>query len=323
MVNFGYTPNPVATRKFVGSLDYPTGADVPIFRQALAETDAYLWLGMNKATGPNWKRVFQTIGDCVSQGHALGASFIIGDLFIRGLTEWIAEVASEALYGGMRVEARGGKLGGYSDGWYGSGAVKYMKDDGGVVLRIDYSPETGNPEHNMTVYDGEGKAKSWGNFGCGGKNDNGKLDAIAKKHPLEDATLITTIEAAIAAHQRRLPITICSDVGFNTGDGRNGIMTMRDANGVSRRAGSWNHCMVSGGLRWFNGKPQFRIFNSHGSSVGGPDPGFIGDKGYSDCSWWCNEEDFYSIIRQEDSFALSPVKNFEMPPWDFTNDILV
>lgn len=322
MVDFGYKPNPAATKKFVASLDYPNGADVPIFRQALAETDAYLWLGMNKVTGPSWRRGRQMIGDCVSWGHALAGSCILGNLAERGLAEWIAEVASEALYGGMRVEARGGKLGGYSDGWYGSGAVKYMKEDGGVVLRLDYSKETGNAEHNLTVYSGD-KAKNWGNFGCGGKNDNGLLDAIAKKHPIEDATLITTVESAVAAIQRGCPITICSGVGFNTGDGRNGIMTMRDANGISRRAGSWAHCMVILGLRWYKGSPQFRIFNSHGDSVAGPDPDFQGDQGYSNCSWWCTEEDTASILSEDDSFAISPVKNFEMPPWDFINDILI
>ena len=316
---FGYVPNPKATEAFVGSLQYPTSADVPALRTAFEKRDVFLWKAL-LAVKPLWYRGHQAIGDCVSWGHELVATTILAEQSVAGESGWVEEVNTEALYGGMRVEAEGGKLGGYSDGWYGSGAVKYMQQDG-VLLKYDYSPQTGNPDHDLRIYSGQ-RAKSWGNFGCGGKDDKGKLDAIAKKHPVKDATLVKSIDDAASLLDKGCPISICSDIGFETGNGSNGIMTMRDSNGVSRRRGSWGHCMMVWGVRYRNGAPEFRICNSWGKTAGGPDPG-VTDQAVSDASWWCVAEDLAYVLKQDDSFGLSRIVGFALPPWDFTNDIFV
>lgn len=310
--HFGYTPNPAATRRYVSGLAYPSlEKDCPWLMGDYAERDVFLWLPLMQCH-PSWKRGSQAIGDCTSWGNELACTMLLAMQAVAGESEWISEAATEPIYGGARVENNGGKINNGGDGWYGSGCAEWL-NKWGVVLRIDYSPETGNPDHDLRRYSGE-KAKEFGRYGCGGKNDDGKLDAVAKKYPVKEVSQVNTPEAAAAAIAHGCPIAICSDIGYGS--------MKRDSDGVVRRSGSWAHCMCLGGIRYRNGKPEFRCFQSWGKSCSGPDPG-IDHQSVSDCSWWIVESDCAYILRQGDSYAFSRVAGFALPPWNFGEDLLV
>jgi len=258
------------------------------------------------------------------------------------------QAASEADYGGCRVEALGKKSGGYSDGAFGYAAAKWVKE-GGVIIRADHSKVTGNPEHDLRKYSKE-KAKAWGNFGCGGQRDEGKLDNIAKLHPVGAIAQVKVIPEAIASLQNGYPFCIASNAGFG--------QMRRDSDGVCRWVDSWGHMMFVWGLRWRKGKPQFRICQSWGDSSSGPDPGiaesisdiwkpaqslFTGPgqthvtpdlpfPGFpcladmtadswnpiSATSWWCVEEDMARILSSGDNWSYSGVGGFKKRNIDFS-----
>lgn len=271
--------------------------------------DVDLWRPLIEAK-PKWKRGSQGIGDCVSWGAELCATILLAIQAKNGQSEWIEEAATEPIYGGARVEANGGKLGGYQDGSWGSAAAKWLQDSGGVVLRQDYSAATDVDEHDLRAYD-KNRAKEWGNFGCGGVSDAGRadglLDKIAKEHPCKTVTSVKTTEELASALQNGYPVSVASMVGF----GR----MQRNKNGVCLASGQWAHQMAFAGIRWVKNEPQFRQFQSWGKSCSGPDPG-TECEAVSDCSWWTTSEDAGRQLRANDSFAFSSVEGF--PPQKIT-----
>lgn len=301
---FGYVPNPPATERYVGGLRFQSLTnDLPVLRLQARQKDTYLWLPL-MACKPDWKRGAQAIGDCVSWGAELACTMLLAMQAVLGETEWQAEVATEAIYG-LRCELDK-QFCNLQDGWWGSGAAEAVQK-WGVLLRQDYSQQTGNSEHDLTNYDGD-RAKQWGRYGCGGKNDGGKLDAIAKQHPVKGVVPIKSVDEAAAAIESGSTVTIASDVGFGS--------MKRNSDGIVRRSGSWAHQMIFGGVRYKNGEPQLRCFQSWGKSCSGPDPG-IEHPAISDCSWWVTADDANAIFRQDDSYAFARVEGFMQAPWDW------
>ncbi len=274
----------------------------------------------------------------------MAATFLMAIDAVAGTGSWIEEAATEPIYGGCRVEALGKTRGGRSDGAFGYAAAKWLKEYG-VVLRTDYSKQTGNREHDLRKYDGK-KEKEWGDYGCGGSADKGKLDAVAKQHPVEHIAQVKTVEEAIAALQNYYPITIASMAGF--GDMK------RDAEGMCYWVNQWAHQMALGAIKWVNGKPRFRVMQSWGDSCSGPDPGIaellpktsgsanfylpdsattkaefisrliLPDEAFpyhvesaadwnpiSACSWWIDERTLARILQTGDCWSIAGVKGFE------------
>lgn len=196
--------------------------------------DAYLFLPL-LACKPNWRRGAQGIGDCVSWGAEIAVTMLMAIDAVAGTGSWVEEAATESIYGGCRVEVLGKTRGGRSDGAFGYAAAKWLKE-WGVILRTDYSKDTGNREHDLRKYDAK-KAKEWGDYGCGGSADKGKLDEVAKLHPVEHIAQVKTVEEAIAALQNYYPITIASMAGF--GDMK------RDAEGMCYWVNQWAHQMCT------------------------------------------------------------------------------
>ena len=304
-VDGGYRPDVEATERFCQSLPIRRIADCyGVMDYAKEKKDVFLWLPLLEKM-PQWQRGAQGIGDCVSWGWALGVDMVLASLWKQGLIDYPKTVvATEAIYGGSRVEADGGKLGGFSDGSYGGAAAKFVSE-WGAVLRLTHNKETGVDEHDLTKYDKK-KATSWGNFGCGGKDDagrdDGKLDTIARKFSVSVARVKTSDELT-AALTSGYPVPVCSGVGFGN--------MKRNADGVVGASGSWSHCMCYGGIRWFKGDEQYRLFQSWGKSCSGPDPG-VDHEAVSHCSWWTSKRDAEKILRANDSFAVSHVEGF--PP---------
>lgn len=310
---FGYVPDPAFTERYVRSLPYPNlGRDVPKLMAAREKREVHLWDPLRKVK-PSWERGAQGTGDCVSWGAEICSTLLLAQLACDGQGAFEAEAATEAIYGGCRVEVNNGRCPlGRSPGASGSWAAKWLRD-WGVLLRLDYSKITGNPEHDLTVYDVQ-RADNWGVTGCGGRNDKQALDDIARKHPIKEVSQVTSVEAAEAALLAGCPISIASGVGF---EGR------RNADGIIRRNGEWPHQMAVIGLRYTPmGEPLFRVVNSWGKSVAGPDPG-VDWQAISDCSWWIIADDLRMIIRDDDTFTFSKVAGFDLPPFKWEDYVWV
>ena len=269
------------------------------------KVDIGLWLPLKKVL-PGWTRGQQLIGDCVGWGGELACTMLMALKHVKGMGSFIAQAATEALYAGSRVEAgNDGRPAGYRDGSYGAALVEWLTG-WGVLVRKDYSEITGDPSHDLRVYSGD-RAKDWGNYGCGGRRDargDGPLDKIAREMPVVDAVRVTDVMSAAYALQNGYPIVVCSNVGYEG--------MRRNSDGVVRRNGTWYHCMMFGGVRWRNGSPFLRQFQSWGpESCSGPDPG-INDDSISGCSWWTTPEDAEAQLRQGDSYILSDIEGMPL-----------
>lgn len=298
----GYVPNPEETREFVASLpaanitEASPGlfADTPKVNTTNWRVLAAVW---REKMGSDFVVGQQKIGDCVSWGWAHGIMVTSAIDYQRGeSSEWLP-VATESIYGGSRVEARGQRLGGYSDGSYGGAAAKWVHD-WGVVFRQKYDSV------DLTIYSGE-RAKDWGNFGNGGRDDGGKLDTTAKDHPVFEVTLVRNFDEAAAALTSGYMVPVCSSQGFSS---------KRDAKGFASPQGSWAHCMCFTDVRY---DPDGLLCqNSWGPNwISGPkDP-----PDQPDGSFWVDKQTANRMLRGEDSFAVSRIKGFPFRPLDHSD----
>lgn len=266
---FGYTPDPEGTRAFLATL-----GNEKFFAQAGAEAmqkakgvDTFLFRHMDRAHRARYGKPFvvgrQGIGDCVSWGamHAVycqdSVAWAIGKLPDSPLLP-----ATEALYGGARVEARGRPgdgaqpYGGWSDGATGFGAAKFLREYG-VIYREKVNGI------DLTDYSAE-RAKDWGAYGCGGQGDKGVMDGIAKKHPCKYVVSIRTWDELAAALESGYPVTMASSQGFSS---------TRNKDGIAEASGVWMHQMCAIGVRHRkNGSPDdcVLVLNSWGPTWNGP-----------------------------------------------------
>ena len=252
----------------------------------------------------HWKRGAQGIGDCVSWGWELACTIAaaVQAFNSRGEFAFSGEYATEPIYGGSRVEARGKKRGGYSDGSYGGAAAKWVTI-WGALLRQNYSHVNGaNKEYDLTSYSSD-KAKEWGNYGCGGEDDADKLDLHAKEFPVRHAVLCTTFDQSALAIANGYPVAVCSGYGFGS----------RGAGGWLQRKGSWSHCMLFCGVRF--DKPGLLLANSWGNSWGDKmqhyPESMPGE--FKKCSGWVSRDDVNGMLRGEDSFAVGQLELKRQP----------
>lgn len=291
---FGYTPDPDGTRKFLSELDKPlfSQAGEEAIREAKGK-DTFLYRSAYKAHqavyGQPWVVGRQGIGDCVSWGFA-------HCVWIAQSVDWetgrLANPppfpATESIYGGSRVEARGKKQAGYSDGSYGGAAAKWLRD-WGLIYRQQY------PGHDLTKYSPE-RAKDWGNWGNGGQNDQGKLDLVAKAHPAKHVALVRNFREAAAAIESGFPVAVCSGYGFRS---------VRDQQGFCAPSGSWAHCMALISVRY--DRPGLLCLNSWGPAwVSGPK--FPDDM--PEGSFWIDAKVIDGMLAGEDSFAVGSIDGF-------------
>lgn len=295
--DYGYQPDPAGTRRFLAELERPLFADAG--RDAIAKRekrDTFLYRAVYEAHqeryGKPWIVGRQGIGDCVAWGWAHGVYFSQAVDWKNGqLADPPVLPATESIYGGSRVEARGRPEGGggWSDGSYGGAAARWCRD-WGVIYRQPYD------RVDLTSYSAD-RAKSWGNYGNGGQGDNGRLDETAKRHPVKHVALVRTFDEAASAIESGYPVAVCSMVGFNS---------TRDADGFCRRQGTWAHCMCFVAVRYGN-RPGLLCLNSWGSTyVGGPKwPADMPDG-----SFWVDRPTVDAMLRGEDSFAIGSVSGF-------------
>ena len=286
-------------------LDHPDNRH-PLFGSAASNLKAskktvLLWQPLLSLI-PGWTRGAQGIGDCVGWAMALAVSCLMAARIVaKGKKEHFpGEAATEPLYGGSRVEALGKDRGGRSDGSYGAAAAKWLKD-WGVIVRRDYSAETGNPEHDLRTYSAK-KAKEWGDYGCGGEHDKDKLDKVARLHPVKTTSLVTSFDEAARAIGNWYPVPVCSNQGLSA---------KRDSDGFSAPRGTWAHAMVFIGVR-HGPRPGLLCGNSWAHYYSGPKwPDFEPDEIARSCTWVDAEVCDQMLGRWRDSFALSHLDGFE------------
>ena len=293
--HFGYTPKPDETAAFVATLPTPTisDADPKLFKAD--KVDTFLYRALAKAYketyGKEWVPHKQGIGDCVSHGFGHAADVSLAVDWTIGKSGSFKTAATESIYGGSRVEARGVSFGGWSDGSYGGAAAKWLRN-WGVVYRDKY-PSLGI---DLTTYSSS-TAKNWGAYGNGGQNDSGKLDTVAKEHPVHEVTLVRNFDEAATAIQNGFPVAVCSGQGFSS---------TRDNEGFCRPSGSWAHCMSIVAVR-YGERPGLLIQNSWGNYVSGPK--FPPDQ--PDGSFWADASVVTRMLSGGDSFAVSGAEGFK------------
>ena len=308
----GWVPNPAGVDAYLNDpknkhpIFAAAGRDV---KQAYEKKDTFLYEPLVQCK-PGYQRTAQTIGDCVAHGLELACTVLTAKNLLKlGRGKDFIEAAAEPIYGGARVEENSGRLGGYQDGAYGAAAARFVRNYG-VLYRRDYSQQTGNPEHDLRVYNGK-KAKDWGNFGCGGQNDKGKLDKIAHDFPILSTTQVGGFEdVAAAIAGSKCPVTIASDYGTDM---------QRDKNGFCRWNDSWPHQMVLLAVR-FGSRPGCLCAQSWGMNVSsGPHfpetmPGNI--RGFT---WWIPAEDVDRITRTGDCHAIGDVDGWKIDEFDWAD----
>jgi hypothetical protein len=313
--NYGYTPDPAGTREFLAELDHP------MFRDAGAEViagakgqDAYLYRYADKAHRAVYAKPFGpwnqgSAGTCVSFGWGMGS--YIGqavDWSQGSLPEPPQLVATEPIYGGSRTAGRMPPVtfAGWSDGSYGAAAARWVsgackdKTVGGILYRKKYGAV------DLTTYSID-TSRKWGCYGV-----PSDLAVEAHKHTARSVALCQDWASLTSALESGMPVPICSNVGFASGD--------RDADGFLRRAGSWGHCMVCVSVKYAknsgsNGEPPMKnprdgvlVLNSWGSSwvKGGKHP-----PDQPDGSFWITRADAELILSQGDSFVIGSVDGFK------------
>lgn len=277
--------------------------------------DVFLYRATDKASRARYGKPFEvsnqgSMGSCVAHGahHVVWTAESLA---------WVAGLRKEAplrpstpsIYGGSRVEARNrsgdgsSPVGGYSDGSTGFHAARWLRD-WGVTYQQPY------PAFGFDLTDGQSLEKEWGAFGNGGKNDGGRFDAEAKKHPIKKVTRVQNWDELVQALSAGFPVTIASNVGFQA--------QARDDQGYIRRNGQWPHQMALVGLRWQkNGSPRdgVLVLNSWGPRWP-PQGGGKFPADQPDGSFWISRQDAEAVLAAGDSWAFSTSDNWEPVPID-------
>jgi len=229
----------------------------------------------------------QTIGDCVSHGFA-GAVDVLKCVEIAKLGQpeaWVAETASEVIYGFSRVEVGGGRLSG--DGSYGAWGSKAVNRYG-TLARQKYG------SIDLTRYSGA-RARQWGARGNGVPD---VLEPMSREHLVRSTSLVTTYEAARDAIANGYPIAVCSMQGF---------LPRRDSDGFARPSGTWAHCMMFCAVDDSHRRPGLLCVNSWG-------PNWIsGPKRHSqpDGSFWVDADVADNMLRRNpDSYLVSQYEGY-------------
>ncbi len=245
------------------------------------------------------------IGTCVAVAHA-------GALDARGAIDKSAFrkfgplkfACPESIYGGARNEADGRASNSYRDGSNGYEATRWLRDIGGVIYQQVYPGG-----YDLSTYDTK-RAKRWGAEGNGGVQDGigGPLDKEAAKTPVLGCALIPDLEQLDKALASGFPVTICSNVGFNS---------PRDSDGFCSPRGSWAHCMFVVGKR-NEGRKGYLIQNSWGPYIKGDGANSTNKyKDQPDGSFYIEPSVMLRILKAGDSWAISfdGFKKAKLPDW--------
>lgn len=301
----GYRPDPVRTQQFLNLLEKIGHGHDPDGHKVAAEnfadtvnTDVILVPFLLKAF-PDWKAGSQGIGDCMSWSCAHNADMLACvQAYMQGAPEEVPyQVASECMYGFMRVEVYGRPDYG-GDGANGGDAAKAVMAYG-VLHRTKYNFGKG---YDFTTYSGS-RAKS---FGATGVPD--ELEPLAREHIVKTATLVTNFNDAAKFIMNGYPISNAASNNY-TCEGN------RDNEGYARGT-PYSHAMNYVGVRW-GAKPALLKTNTGWvNSVSGPmwPAELASDSKYASlltCMWWEEASLCDKVLGEQDSFAYSQYQGFK------------
>lgn len=227
----------------------------------------------------------QTIGDCVSHGAAYAVDAVkCVDIFLKNeFEEWVAETATEDIYGGSRVQIGEGRISG--DGSVGAWAAKYVNTYGAL-------PRQKYGDIDLTEYNGS-FARTLGRNGV-----PRELLEIAKQHPIHVVSRVDTYEQVRDLICNGYAVTIASNQGFTS---------RRDSEGFAAPQGSWAHQMSILGVDDEYKRPGVLVQNSWGVWNGGPKR-----NDQPDGSFWVDADVIEKrILSQGDSWAFSSYEGFK------------
>lgn len=224
----GWVPKPEEVWKTVKFLEEQTDNGPALFAQAapnlMADLDdedpVFFWDFEEKVLGKrlnSWNQL--QVGSCVAFGCGRAVQDLMLIQIAAGSHELFpAEVATEPIYGGSRVEVGGGQING--DGSVGAWAARWVKE-WGVLLRQKYG------SYDLLKYD-EARCRDYGRRGC-----PDPLEPEAKKHPVKSTAMVRTGDELWAALGAYKPVSVASMQGFTT--------TLRE--GYCEPSGQWAHQM--------------------------------------------------------------------------------
>ena len=285
----GWVDDPEAVEAIAALQPIASFGDTEAGQDSSALPDhVFLWDAARKITGNLLPARNQgNIGTCVSFGTARAVEYTMLAEIAAGESETFRTIATEPIYGGSRVEIGKGRLG-RGDGSVGAWAAEWAKSYG-IIDRSKHGA------YDLSAYSVD-LSRRWGNSGV--PDD---LEGIARLHPIQAITKVTSWEQAKRALASGYGISICSNQGFSMS---------RDADGFARPSGTWSHCMCLCGYQTGN-REGGRIDNSWGGSahtgpVGAGNPGPEG--------FWADARTLEKMLGYGDSWAFSAFAGFPSRP---------
>lgn len=244
-----------------------------------------LWKPFEFVTGGELVPHYQEIGDCVGHAYGLGVDVLTAtQIVLKNRNErWVTKSSTEIIYAGSRVQVGEGKVG-FEDGSIGVWAAEFCRR-WGVLLRQAYL----DGAYDFTRYCGQ-TARSMGRPRAGVPVE---LEPLCKEHPVKTSALVRTWAECRDAVANGYPVTMCSNIGFNT---------VRDSEGFLHRGRRpWYHAMTIIGVDDAYRRPGALVQNSWGPNwVTGPTR-----HGQPKGSFWCDASVIDAAMQQGDSVALS------------------
>jgi len=227
--SFGWIKNEKAVEKVMDSLPFPIFGDIWSPIKDTGKGKIVLTYDYIIKVAGSFPMRKQAIGDCVSQGSAYAVDGVKSiDIFLKKeFEEWVAETATEDIYAGSRIQIGKGQCG-TGDGSVGAWAAEYVNKFGAL-------PRQKYGSIDLSSYDGN-KAKDWG---MPNKGVPSELITIAKQHPIQTVSLVTSYEQCRDLIANGYTVTVASMQGFSS---------TRDSEGFAKPEGSWAHqmCCKSG-----------------------------------------------------------------------------
>jgi len=222
----------------------------------------------------------QTTGDCVS--HAVRNAVDLAranDPDIVTTEDWIDRTATEPLYGSRGHTGQGAIC---------SDIVGWAHRTGGCMLRKKYD----DLGIDLSLYNASVGIR-WG-----GRGVPANVTSAAAKHRVGTISLIQSWQQARDALANGYGVLACSSVGFQR---------TRNAEGVARPSGIWQHAMAWGAADDTRpGDCRFKVQNSWGYTwISGPKV-----HGQPEGSFWITQDVATRIIEHGGTWAVSNVDGF-------------